>query len=160
MTTSTPDFTLNIEGVAGVCPAGERYAAEQIAAKATPVLSCEGPCVRGDIARMAANLVSDEVQGLARACHAEAFFVPHSAMHKWVTTAQRTVMIDGCFLKCHGRVLRKLVPGGKVIHFDALSFYRKHTDVFSMNAVPEGERRACARKVADGIIESLTAGER
>ena len=155
MSASTPDFTLDIEGIAGTCPAGERYAAEQIAARSTPVLSCEGPCIRGDIARMAANMVAEEVPGLARACHAEAFFVPHSAMRQWVATAGRTVMIDGCFLKCHGRVLRKLVPEGKVIHFDALPFYRKHTGVFSMNAVPEAERRACARQVADAVIAAL-----
>ena len=160
MTTSTPDFTLDVEGIAGSCPAGERYAAEQIAEKTTPVLSCEGPCVRGDIARMAANLVADEVPGLARACHAEAFFVPHSAMRQWVATADTAVMVDGCFLKCHGRVLSKLVPEERIVQFDALSFYRKHTDVFSMNAVPEAERRACARKVADGVIASLTAGRR
>ena len=159
MSTSTPDFTLEVEGIQGMCPAGERYAAEQIAARSTPVLSCEGPCIRGDIARMAANMVGEEVRGLARACHAEAFFVPHSGMRQWIATADRTVMIDGCFLKCHGRVLRKLVPEEKVIHFDALAFYRKHIDVFSMNAVPEDERRACARQVADAVIATLAAGK-
>lgn len=160
MTPSTPDFTLDIAGIAGTCPAGERYADGQIAARATPVLSCEGPCIRGDIARMAANMVAEEAPGLARACHAEAFFVPHSAMRRWVATAERTVMIDGCFLECHGRVLRKLVPEEKVVRFDALKYYRKHTDVFSMNAVPEEERRACARQVADAVIASLAAGQR
>ena len=155
----TPDFSLEIEGIAGSCPAGERYAAQQIAAKAAPVFSCEGPCIRGDIARMAANMVAEEVPGLARACHAEAFFVPHSAMRRWAVTADRSVMIDGCFLQCHGRVLRKLVPAEKVMHFDALSFYRKHTDVFAMNDVPEGERRACARQVADAVVAALRAGK-
>lgn len=80
MAANTPDFTLDVEGIQGTCPAGERHAAEQIAAGATPVLSCEGPCIRGDIARMAANMVAEEVPRLARACHAEAFFVPHSGM--------------------------------------------------------------------------------
>ena len=155
MDTDTKDFSLQVEGVRGVCPAGERYANEQIANKRLPVLSCEGPCVRGEIARLAANLVAKEAPGLARACHAEAFFVPHSAMSRWVRAADRTVMIDGCFLRCHGRVLAKLLPDRKVIHFDALQFYRKYTDLFSMDDVPEAERKAMARKVADGVLASL-----
>lgn len=151
----TPAFTLDVQEVRGRCPAGETYAEEQIARKSIPVLSCEGPCIRGEIARLAANLVARDVAALARACHAEAFFVPHSAMAAWVREAERIVMIDGCFLKCHGRVLNKLVPQEKVIHFDALPLHRKYTDVFSMDDVPEEERRAVARRVADKIVARL-----
>ena len=155
MDTHTKEFSLQVEGVKGTCPAGERYANEQMARQRVPVFSCEGPCIRGEIARLAANLVAKEVPGLARACHAETFFVPHSAMSGWVRSAERSVMIDGCFLKCHGRVLRKLVPAETVTHFDALPFYGKYADVFLADDVPEEERRAMARKVADGIIARL-----
>ena len=47
----TEDFTLQVDGVKGVCPAGEAWAEQQILQKKIPVLACEGPCVRGDIAR-------------------------------------------------------------------------------------------------------------
>ena len=157
MSTRINDFSLEVEGTEGTCPVGERYANEHIASRDAPVLSCEGPCIRGEIARLAANIVASEVPGLARACHAEAFFVPGSAMRRWVRTADRSVMIDGCFLKCHGRVLRKLVPEEKVVHFDAQRFHGKYTDVFLMDDVSEEERRAAARKVADGVIEALKA---
>lgn len=155
MDTYTPDFSLEVEQIRGACPAGESYANEQIAKKTIPVLSCEGPCIRGEIARLAANLVAQEVPQLARACHAETFFVPHSAMAAWVKGAQRSVMIDGCFLKCHGRVLKKLVGDDKVTHIDALPLYKRFTDVFLMDDVPEEERKAVARQVADKIISSL-----
>jgi uncharacterized metal-binding protein len=89
---------------------------------------------------------------LARACHAEAFFVPHSTMARWVRDAARVVMIDGCFLKCHGRVLNRLVDGHEVIHIDALPLYKKYTDIFLIEDVPEEERKAVARDVADQII--------
>jgi hypothetical protein len=151
----TPDFTLDIEGVKGLCPAGEAYAKDQIEKGTIPVLSCEGPCIRGEIARLAANFVAEDVPGLARACHAETFFVPHSAMARWVKGAQKSVMIDGCFLKCHGRVLKGLVGEERMIQFDALPFYRKYTDIFSMDDVPEEERKAVARLVADKVIEKL-----
>lgn len=151
----TPDFSLDVQGVKGFCPAGETYAKQQIAKKALPVLSCEGPCIRGEIARLAANLVAQEVPTLARACHAETFFVPHSTMAEWVKGAEKSVMIDGCFLKCHGRALKSLVGDEKMIHIDALPFYRKYTDVFLMDDVPEEERKAVARQVADKIIAKL-----
>jgi uncharacterized metal-binding protein len=117
--------------------------------------SCEGPCIRGEIARRAANLVAADVPTFARACHAETFFVPHSSMARWVKDAEQCVMIDGCFLKCHGRVLKELVGEERVIHIDALMLYKKYTDIFSMDDVPEEERKAVARQVADQIVAKL-----
>jgi uncharacterized metal-binding protein len=155
MNTYTPDFTLEVEGVKGYCPAGEKYAQRMSADHKTPVLSCEGPCIRGEIARLAANLIAKEFPGFARACHAETFLVPHSSMAQWVKGAEKAVMIDGCFLKCHGRVLNKLIGPDNVLQFDALPFYKKYTDVFLMDDVPEQERNAVARQVADAIIEIL-----
>lgn len=155
----TPDFTLEVEGVKGVCPAGEVYAKQTIAEKKIPVFSCEGPCIRGEIARLAANLVAHEVPSLARACHAETFLVPHSSMARWVKSAEKTIMIDGCFLKCHGRVLKKLIGEDKVVHIDALPLYKKYIDIFLMDDVPEEERKAVARQVADKIIVMLKEEE-
>jgi uncharacterized metal-binding protein len=156
----TPDFTLDVEGVKGVCPAGEVYANQTIAEKKIPVFSCEGPCIRGEIARLAANMVAHDVPSLARACHAETFLVPHSSMARWVKGAEKTVMIDGCFLKCHGRVLNKLIGEDKVVHIDALPLYKKYTDIFLMDDVPEDERKAVARQVADKVIAMLQQDER
>ena len=156
----TPDFSLDVQGVTGFCPVGEAYAKQQLTAKRIPVLSCEGPCVRGEIARLAANLVAKEVPSLARACHGEAFFVPHSAMAAWVKSADKTIMIDGCFLKCHGRALKGLVGEEKLVQIDALPLHRKYGDLFSMDDVPEEELGAVARQVADKIIARLKqAGE-
>jgi hypothetical protein len=155
MSNVTANFTLEVEGVKGFCPAGEKYAQQMSAAKKIPVLSCEGPCIRGEIARLAANLVAREIPSFARACHAETFLVPHSSMARWVKGAEKAVMIDGCFLKCHGRVLNKLIGTDKVVQIDALPLYKKYTDVFLMDDVPEQERNAIARQVADRIIEQL-----
>jgi uncharacterized metal-binding protein len=150
-----PDFSVEVQGVKGFCPAGETYAKQQIAKKTIPVFSCEGPCIRGEIARLAANLIAQEVPGLARACHAETFFVPHSTMAAWVKGADKSVMLDGCFLKCHGRILKKLVDEERVTHIDTLPLYKKYTDIFLMDDVPEEERKAVARQVADKIIAKL-----
>ena len=155
MKTRTEDFTVQVDGVNGVCPAGEAWAEGKSLHTKIPVLSCEGPCVRGDIARRAANMVAQEAP-FARACFPETFFVPHSSMARWVKEADRVVMIDGGFLKCIGRILNNQVDQEKIIHIDALSFYKKYTDLFDMDDVPEAERIETARHVADQILQELS----
>ena len=155
MNNFTDDFSLAVQGVKGQCPAGETYAQQSMVQAKIPVLSCEGPCIRGEIARLAANLVAHELPSHARACHAETFFVPHSSMAKWVRSAPKAVMIDGCFLKCHGRVLSELIGQDRLVEIDALPLHRKYGDVFLMDDVPEADRKAVARQVADQIIALL-----
>ncbi len=76
-------------------------------------------------------------------------------MARWVQGADTSIMIDGCFLKCHGRVLNKLIGEEKVVQIDALPLYKKYTDVFLMDDVPKAEREETARQVADQIIAML-----
>ena len=154
MNDSTPDFSLKVDGVEGICPAGEKYAIENIAAGKIPVLSCEGPCIRGEIARLAANIVAKE-NPYARTCYAEAFLVPHSSMARWVKDADRVVMIDGCFLKCLGRVLKNFVDEEKIIHIDTLPLHQKYGDAFLYTDVPDAERAEVAQEVADKILTIL-----
>ncbi len=151
----TEEFAVAVKGVKGYCPVGETYAKQNVIDRKIPVLSCEGPCIRGEIARLAANMVAREVPSFARACHGEAFFVPQSAMAHWVKTAEKVLMIDGCFLKCHGRVLSQLIGAEKMVHIDALPLHQQYCDVFSMEDVPEADRKAVARQVADKIIAML-----
>ncbi len=154
MTQRTEDFSVQVDGVKGVCPAGEAWAKQGILQKRIPVLSCEGPCVRGDIARRAADMVAKE-EPFTRACYPEAAFVPHSGMARWVKEADKVIMIDGCFLKCIGRVINNIVDEEKIVHIDALRIYKKYTDLFAMEDVPEAERTATAREVADKILPHL-----
>lgn len=154
MAVSTPDFSIDVEGVTGVCPAGEAYAKQNIAEGKIPVLSCEGPCIRGEIARLATNIVAKE-DPYARCCYAETLLVPHSTMATWVKEAEKVVVIDGCFLSCLGRALNEVVDEDKIIHIDALPLYKKYSDVFLYTDVPEEDRNALARRVADKIKEKL-----
>ncbi len=154
----TGDFMLQVDGVAGLCSAGEAWAERNIANKRIPVLSCEGPCIRGDIARRAANFVAKEAP-FTRACYAEALLVPHSAMARWVKEADQIVMVDGCFLQCIGRAVNDLADKEKIVHIDALSLYHKYTDLLDMEDVPEAERIDTARQVTDEILAKLRQGQ-
>lgn len=154
MKKGTRDFTIQIDGIKGVCPAGEAWAEKQILQKKIPVLACESACIRGDIARRVANLVANE-DPFRRACCGEAFYIPYSAMIRWLREADKVVMVDGCFLKCVGRVLDNLVEREKIIHIDALQYYNKYCDVFYMEDVLEAERDDTARYVFTQIFPIL-----
>jgi len=150
-------FKLEVDSTDGKCPIGEKIGNQNITERKIPVLSCEGACIRGEIARLAANMIAKE-EPYRRACHGELFSVPHSAMAQWVKESGKVVMIDGCFLKCHGRILKNLVGEENIVYFDALSMYKKYTDLFEIDDVPETERIEVARQVADTVLSALNNG--
>ena len=155
MVKSTPDFSIKVSEVTGFCPAGEFYTKQNIAERKIPVLSCEGPCIRGEIARIAANIVAEEAPQYSRACYAETFLIPHSSMTAWVMEAEKVMVIDGCFLKCICRILENDIDKEKIIQIDTNPIHKKFSDVFLYTDVPEETRKDVARNVADKILEKL-----
>jgi uncharacterized metal-binding protein len=147
-------FDLEIETTRLRCPVGERYAAEQIREGRIPVLCCEGPCIRGEIARQAAHRVAQH-ESFARACQGEAVSVPESEMARWVREAEQVVVLDGCFLRCQARMMRRMLSPDQIVEIDALALYRKYTDKFAIDEVPEAERNAVAAQVADLVLTKL-----
>ena len=154
MNQAQTNFSIEVENTRNRCPIGETIGNRNITEARIPVLSCEGACIRGEIARLAANLVAKEA-GFARACHGELLSVPDSAMAEWVRKAEKVVLIDGCFLRCHGRILENLLGQEKLAQFDALKVYKKYSDVFDIDEVPEGKRREAAQQVADRVLAEL-----
>ncbi len=150
-------FTIEVEDTKNRCPVGETTGNRNIAEGKVPVLSCEGACIRGEIARLAANMIAKE-KPFARGCHGELLSVPDSAMAQWVKKAEKVVLIDGCFLRCHGRIFENLVGKDKLVQFDALSVYKKYTDIFDMDDVPQEEKLQAARQVADSVLAALKNG--
>ncbi|MEE9170067.1 MAG: hypothetical protein V3U73_09890, partial [bacterium] len=65
------------------------------------------------------------------------------------------VMIDGCFLKCLGRILKNFIDEEAIIHIDVLPLHKKYGDVFLYTDVPEAERTEVAQEVADKILTKL-----
>jgi uncharacterized metal-binding protein len=151
-------FALRIDDTKAVCAIGELAGKKMIDEKKIPVIACEGACIRGEIARLAAHLVAKE-DPYRRSCHGEMFTAPHSALAEWMREAEKVVVIDGCFMKCHGRILKNLVDGEKLLQFDALAIHKKYTDLMSIDDVPEEERKATAREVADNVLNKLRQGK-
>ncbi|MBI5196495.1 MAG: hypothetical protein HZA10_09250 [Nitrospirae bacterium] len=136
------------------CPAGEKTGGMYLKQGKIPVLSCEGACIRGEISRLAAHMVAKE-EPYRRGCNGELLTVPGSALTQWITSAEKIVLIDGCFLHCYGRILENLLGKEKLAIFDALSYYRKYTEHFDIDEVPEVQRRETAKMVADAVLAKL-----
>jgi hypothetical protein len=147
-------FIVQVSKTNGNCPIGEKVGNRSLEEGKIPVLSCEGACIRGEFTRLAAHMVAKE-EPYRRGCHGELLTVPNSAIAQWIKKSGKIVLIDGCFLRCHGRVLENLVDKDRLAQFDALSYYRKYTDHFDIDAVPEAERIAAARVVTDSVLAEL-----
>ena len=151
------NFSIEVKGMKTVCPLGEVVGKEMISAGKIPVISCEGGCFRGEIARQAAHIVATE-EPYCRGCHGEMFTAPSSAMAEWAQKAEKVVVIDGCFMHCHGRIMQNIVGEENMIQFDALPIYNKdnkYTDIMLYNEIPEAERTELAQQVADRVLSKL-----
>jgi uncharacterized metal-binding protein len=151
------NFSIDIEETKAVCPIGEQYGKQCQKDHTIPVLSCEGSCIRGEIARLAANLIAKETP-YRRGCHGEIFTAPHSAISQWATNAEKVVIIDGCFMQCHGRILKKIIPDDRLLQFDALAIHRKYSSIMDSDDVPEEEQKQTALLVAKTILNRLKHG--
>ncbi len=154
MSTEERTFIVTVEKTEGHCPIGEIVGQKNSDTKKIPVFSCEGACIRGEIARKAANIVAKKSL-YQRGCHGELLTVPQSAIAKWALTAEKVILIDGCFLRCHGRMMENLFDKDKLIQFDALSHYQKYNEIFDIDKVPKTERNEVAASVADWVLNSL-----
>jgi uncharacterized metal-binding protein len=160
MKVSKQNFAIEVEGMKAVCPLGEVVGKQMIGEKRIPVISCEGGCFRGEIARVAAHMVAKE-EPYSRGCHGEMFTAPRSAMAEWARKANKVVVIDGCFMHCHGRIMKNIVGDQNVIQFDALPIYnknKKYSGTMLVDEIPEAERAVLARQVADKVLARLRDG--
>jgi len=157
MSTSEKDFNLKVEGMKTVCPLGEVVGSKMIEEERIPVISCEGGCFRGEIARLASHIVARE-NPYSRGCHGEMFTAPQSAMAEWAKKAKKVVVIDGCFMKCHGRIMKNIIGEENLIQFDALSIYNqgnKYSEIMLVDEISEAERKDLAQQVADKVLADL-----
>ena len=149
---------LRVTPTKAVCPSGQAVGRRNLEEGKVPVVSCEGACIRGEIARMAANIVAKE-EPYRRICHGEILSAPHSELYRWFVEAPRVLLIDGCFLRCHGRIIENLVDADRLVQFDALSHYKKFSQWFYLDSIPEDEKQEVARAVAEWVIESMRERE-
>jgi uncharacterized metal-binding protein len=147
--------TIAIEKTERICPLCEDYAASQ-ASKPVVVMSCEGACLRGEVARRAANILCHELapEKTARVCLGAAF-TKDTGQRNLVRKAERAVALEGCFIECASRMMRGAIPGLEVQVIAADKLYEFDRDLFGSNEMPEEEITGHARAVAKTVAEQL-----
>ncbi len=147
--------TVRIEKTKNVCPLCEGYAARQ-ALKPVVVMSCEGACLRGEVARQAANMLSYKLapEKTVRLCLGSAFS-KDAGQRALARNGQRVLAIEGCFLECGSRMMKGVIPDltPEIIVADTL--YEFDRNLFGIDEIPEAEIRAHGEEVAAKIAERL-----
>jgi uncharacterized metal-binding protein len=145
--------TIKIEKVEKTCPACEEYAEKHSTnPPRIAIMACEGACARGEIARLAANLVAHWLapENTVRICLGGAF-TKDTGQRNLVRRANKTIAIEGCFISCSSRmmkgVLLDLCP--EIVQADTL--YEASLP-FGIDEVSEEELRECARTVAEAVV--------
>ncbi len=142
------------------CELGDAYAQKHWT---TPpkiaVLSCEGMCLRGEVARRAANLIAHELapDRTVRVCHG-GLLETSGGMRELIERADHILLLDGCALACGTRLLKGAFPDSKpnVAFTDQL--FELDRPAFSVDEVAEAEIKAYARTVAERVIAEKLNG--
>jgi len=147
--------TIHLEKAKAGCSLCEAYAAGE-AGKPIVVMACEGACLRGELARLAANHLCDELAPgrTARLCLGGAF-TKDTGQRNLARRAPRVIAIEGCPTACASRMMKAVLPElqpeiqwiPKLTAFDG--------SLFAIKEMPEAERKAQAARAAQTILRSL-----
>lgn len=152
----TPEYEIvRIEKAVGVCPACEDYARRN-AGKPVVVMSCEGACLRGEVARRAANLLCHSLapESTVRLCLGGAF-TKDGGQRTVARNAPTLIAIEGCFLECGTRMMKgvaRRIAADVVIADKLYEFDRR---LFGIDEMPSGEIERHASTVAHAVLARL-----
>lgn len=146
--------TVKIEKVGQSCPACEEYAEKYSTdPPKVAVMACEGACAKGEVARVAANIVAHELarESTVRICLGGAF-TKDSGQRGLVRRANKAVAIEGCFISCSSRMMKGVLPSLKSEVVQADTLYEASLP-FGVDEVPEEVIRECAWTVAEAVVK-------
>ncbi len=150
-----PTEKIEIETTRVTCGVCEAYTRRQ-KDKPVVVMSCEGACLRGEIARRAANKLCFELapEKTARLCLGGAF-TKDGGQRAMARDAHRLVALEGCPIECASRMMKGVVPGlqPEVVVTDKMVEFDRR--LFGIEEMPEAEIEAHAREVARQVAARL-----
>ena len=148
---------VHIRKTKNVCSLCEDYA-QRHETKPVAILSCEGACLRGEIARQAANKICYNLmpEKTVRICLGGAF-TKDTGQRSLVRNAQRVVVVEGCFIRCASRMMQGVLNDFKPELIIADSLYELDGDLFGVDELPEEQIKAHAEQVALKITEMIHA---
>jgi uncharacterized metal-binding protein len=144
-----------VEKTRNVCPMCEEYARRQ-ASKPVAVMCCEGACLRGEVARQAANILCHSLvpDQTVRICLGGAF-TKDTGQRSLVRSAARVIALEGCFLTCSSRMMRGVIGDLEPEIIIADRLYEFDRRLFGVDEMPCAEMEMHAQTVAAKVAERL-----
>lgn len=136
------------------CALGDAYAQKHLTTPPkTPVLSCEGMCLRGEVARRAANLLAHELapEHTVRLCHGGLLEVG-GGMRELLQQANQALVLDGCGLACGTRLLKAAFSQLKLVVVFTDGLFEFNRNLFSVTEMSEADIKQHARSVAEKVL--------
>ncbi|GMA99140.1 putative zinc-binding protein [Pelosinus sp. IPA-1] len=147
---------------ARICPEGARYVEKILAGPPrTAIMACEGGCIKGEVARVAANILAYQLErdAAVRICLGDAV-TGDSGFLELIKQAPKTIVIEGCFLHCGTTIMKTRLPGFDPVVVEAIRLYRfdrdKYFEIFDM---PRAEIEQYAKQVADYVQQTYFQGK-
>ncbi|MFP5212337.1 MAG: putative zinc-binding protein [Acidobacteriota bacterium] len=144
-----------IEKTQNSCKLCEDYTKRQ-KSKPVAVMCCEGACLRGEVARQAANILCHNLapEKTVRICLGGAF-TKDTGQRSLVREAGRLIALEGCLLNCSSRMMGGVIEGlsPEVVIADRL--YTLDREVFGIDEMTPGEIHAHALAVAQKLAATL-----
>ena len=147
--------TIKIEKVEKSCPACEDYAQKHSTdPPKIAVMACEGACAKGEIARIAANIVAHKLarENTVRICLGGAF-TKDTGQRNLVRRADKVIAVEGCFISCSSRMMTGALPGLIPVIVQADMLYDTDNEAFGIDEFPEEELKEHAREVAETVVK-------
>jgi uncharacterized metal-binding protein len=145
-----------------ICGEGKRYVERQLALPPKKaVIACEGACVKGEVARVAANLLAYRLErdAAVRICLGDAA-TADSGMARLVERAPEVIAIEGCPLRCGTEILKRRMPELRATVFDASALYSFDRDAcFEIMDMPRERLEAHASTVAEHVRKAAFGTE-
>ncbi len=144
-----------IEKTKNICGLCENYA-QANADKPVAVMCCDGACLRGEVARRAANILCHQLapEKTVRICLGGAF-TKNTGQRGLVGKARRLIAMEGCFVDCASRMMRGVIDElrPEIIRVDCL--YECDRSLFGVNEMDDAQITLHARTVAESIAKTL-----
>ena len=150
------DFeTIHLQKTKAACGLCEEHVTRE-ASKPIVVMACEGSCLRGELARLAANHLCDELapERTARLCLGGAF-TKDTGQRNLARKASRVIAIEGCPIECGTRMMQVVLPGLQPEVHLIPKLTRFDPKLFSIRDMPENERKRCALEAAEMVYSRL-----
>ncbi|MDF2499438.1 MAG: hypothetical protein K0Q77_152 [Anaerosporomusa subterranea] len=145
-----------------VCPEGAQYVKKVLAGPPrTAIMACEGGCIKGEVARVAANILAYQLEqdAAVRICLGDAV-TAESGFVELVKQAPTTIVLEGCFLHCGTNIMKTRLPDFDPVIVEAIRLYNfdrdKYFEIFDM---PRAEIEQYAKQVADYVQQAYFHGK-